>query len=237
MTETTTNCVECKNDFTYILKDLRSVKIYCPKCLHEIQKARCKSYKQRNKDKISSYNAMYKAENKESISEYNKKYDSEHREEIQTRQNAYQKNRRATDPEFKFIHAMRTRMNKFMKGQKSSSTAELLGCTRNDFIIWIRYQFIGNMEWNNHGSVWHYDHVIPCAIFDQTNADEQEKCWHWSNYRPMFGPDNMSKQDKISKETIKEHINTINAFIEEYNDEISDEMTLLNYDRVDYANC
>lgn len=224
-------CEMCNTKFTG-----RSSKKFCNSCVLEKRKEGCRLYKQRNKEKISTYNSSYKSEHKKEISTYNKEYDKAHREEIQARQNEYQKNRRKTDHKFKMIHLMRTRMNKFMKGQKVKRTSELLGCTRDDFILWMKYQFDESMTIDNHGEIWHYDHVIPCSLFDHSLEDEQEKCWHWSNIQPMLGSQNMSKQNTITKDEIIAHIHSINSFIDEYNDEISDQMTLLEYDRLGYAN-
>lgn len=230
------SCESCESTFTRIIKSGGRLRL-CETCRNERQKARCRAYKQKNKDKISAYNSTYKGEHKEEISVYNKEYDKQHRDVIQERQNQYQKNRRLTDPAFKAVHYMRTRMNKLMNGQKINSTLKLLGCSKDDFVQWIKFQLTGDMTMENHGSVWHYDHVIPCSLFDQNDQDEREKCWHWSNIQPMLGSDNMSKQNRISKAEIIAHEAKIKKFIDDNNEKISEEMTLLEYDRVSYSNC
>lgn len=230
-------CHICKESFITVIDTLRDIKIYCSECSHTMQKARCVKYKQKNRNYVSSYNKKYKAENKKEVSKYNKRYNVENRTAIQVRQTAQHNNRRKTDPAYKFSVNMRTYMGKFMKGTKGKKTTKLLGCTFDDMILWIKYQLKSGMTMENHGIVWHYDHVIPCALFDQTNTDEQEKCWHWSNYQPMIGTENMAKSDKVSATEIKRHLKKIDAFIEKHSDEISDEMTLIEYNRECYANC
>ena len=52
------------------------------------------------------------------------------------------------------------------------------------------------MSWDNQGE-WHIDHIIPCASFDLTNEEEQEKCFHYTNLQPLWAIDNMVKGCKI----------------------------------------
>jgi len=52
------------------------------------------------------------------------------------------------------------------------------------------------MTRENHGK-WHLDHVRPCASFDLTKPEEQEKCFHYSNYQPLWAEQNLSKGAKL----------------------------------------
>jgi hypothetical protein len=53
------------------------------------------------------------------------------------------------------------------------------------------------MTWNNNtGNGWHIDHIIPCAAFDLTKSEEQKKCFHYTNLRPMWASENISKSSK-----------------------------------------
>jgi hypothetical protein len=70
----------------------------------------------------------------------------------------------------------------------------LLGCTIEYFMFYIESMFIENMTWDNYGYYgWHLDHIIPCSMFDMTNEEEVNKCFHYSNYQPLWRFDNQSK--------------------------------------------
>jgi hypothetical protein len=226
-------CTECNEEFSGKAKAR-----YCSECLVERQKIRCRNYKAKNKQKISEYNKTYKQDHKQEISEYNKEYDKNNRTEIQNRQTKYQRNRRMTDPIFKMCGTLRNRMNKFISRKgRNSSMSELLGCTYDDLILWLEYQFDADMSMSNHGDVWHCDHVIPCSLFDQLDENEQQICWHWSNIKPMHKSENISKQNKLSKNELDNHNITIKSFIEEKMSDISDTITILEYDPYEYVNC
>jgi hypothetical protein len=93
------------------------------------------------------------------------------------------------------------------KGTKSSNTVKLLGCSVLEFKNWLEYQFIENMNWDNYGKsgIWEIDHVIPCSSFDLNNEEDQRKCFHWSNMRPLLSTENSIKSNKINDEIISEH--------------------------------
>ena len=55
------------------------------------------------------------------------------------------------------------------------------------------------MSLENYGSVWHIDHVIPCASFNFLNEKEMKKCFNWINLRPMYASENISKGNKIDE--------------------------------------
>ncbi len=52
------------------------------------------------------------------------------------------------------------------------------------------------MSWDNKGSYWEIDHVIPCASFDLRDPEQQKLCFNWKNYQPLRADKNRSKKDK-----------------------------------------
>lgn len=53
------------------------------------------------------------------------------------------------------------------------------------------------MSWDNYGTDWHIDHIVPCAYFDLTNENHQRVCFNWRNLQPLWKKDNLSKNRKL----------------------------------------
>ena len=49
------------------------------------------------------------------------------------------------------------------------------------------------MTWDNYGSYWHVDHIIPCCKFDLTDPEQQLKCFHYTNLQPLEATANLRK--------------------------------------------
>lgn len=61
--------------------------------------------------------------------------------------------------------------------------------------------FCEGMTFDNHGDVWHIDHVIPLAAmpFDSLEDENFKKVWHYTNLSPKFIKDNLAKGSKHEK--------------------------------------
>jgi hypothetical protein len=73
---------------------------------------------------------------------------------------------------------------------------KLIDCTIEELWTHLKRKFTEGMTKENYGK-WHIDHIIPCASFDLTDPEQQEKCFHYTNLRPLWAFDNMSKGAKI----------------------------------------
>lgn len=103
--------------------------------------------------------------------------------------------RRAT-VQGKAVKACRDRVYKALKrfsATKTARTVELLGCTVPFFIDHIAGQFKAGMTWENHGTVWEIDHIVPVVKFDLTDPAQQRACFHYTNCQPLIRSDNRSK--------------------------------------------
>ena len=130
-------------------------------------------------------------------SAYTKKWLSENRERNAQTHTAYCKRRRESDPEFKLIWTLRSRLYQALRrGYKFTSAAELVGCSIPELKLKLEKQFTAEMTWDNHGTVWHIDHDRPCASFDLTKLDEQRECFHYTNLQPLLAKDNLKKGDR-----------------------------------------
>lgn len=71
----------------------------------------------------------------------------------------------------------------------------LLGYGVDDLRRHIERQFRDGMTWDNHGSLWELDHIVPLASFTFASADDAEfrAAWALSNLQPLFKKHNRSK--------------------------------------------
>jgi len=83
-----------------------------------------------------------------------------------------------------------------IKGDREMRTEEYIGCSFNDAMIRLQSQFKSGMKWDNHGTKWTIDHVVPLSAFDLTNANDRRMANHISNLRPMLRLDNIRKGAK-----------------------------------------
>jgi hypothetical protein len=89
---------------------------------------------------------------------------------------------------------------------KNDTTMNYIGCNISFLREWFEYNFLDDMNWNNYGTVWSIDHVIPVKHFDLNKENEKYKCWNWTNLVPLHVKSNSSKKSSIDTEQIK-HIN------------------------------
>ena len=93
---------------------------------------------------------------------------------------------------------LRRRILKALDGEvKSGSTYELLGCTWKHLRWHIESQFDAKMTWENHGSYWHLDHIVPLDAFDLSKPAQQRRACHWKNLQPLEAKENIRKKNRV----------------------------------------
>lgn len=165
--------------------------------LNNLEKVRenYREYGRKNKIKRKEYNIDYYKLNSDVILKKVKEYLS--KKENKTRRANNKKERWKTDENLRISSNCRGRIYKALKGQKKSkSTEKLVGCLFSELKVYLELKFLEGMNWNNYGE-WHIDHILPCASFDLSKKEEQEKCFHYTNLQPLWGSDNIRKRDKI----------------------------------------
>ncbi len=116
--------------------------------------------------------------------------------------NLYLKERRHNKINERLAHNSRVRINVAIKGIcKSIHTMELLGCTIDEFKMYLENKFREGMNWNNYGyRGWHIDHIKPCTMFDLTDSEQQKICFHYTNLQPLWAIDNFKKNRFLKEE-------------------------------------
>lgn len=72
-----------------------------------------------------------------------------------------------------------------------------LGCDLSFIREWISAMFTNGMTWENYGSLWVIDHIVPFRMFDIFNEDDLKVCWNYRNLMPLLDADNGKKQGNV----------------------------------------
>jgi hypothetical protein len=110
------------------------------------------------------------------------------------------KARKLRDPGFNIACNMRNRFKEIMGAVRDPSrkwNSSLIGCDTHQLAAHLESNFKRGMTWENYGTHWHVDHIIPCAAFDHTKPEQVRQCWHFTNLRPLEAKANMAKGAKI----------------------------------------
>jgi len=208
----TTYCKQCRKEISKqsYEKNINNIKEYqknrTPK--QKTNKALYyKDYQQRNKKPIQEYNHTRWINNKELLTEQHENYLQLHPEYTkQYWKEYYQKNKQKIliqkkeylqQPIPKLIHYQRTRINILLgRISKAAHTLDMIGCSGVELKSYLESKFKEGMTWDNYGE-WHVDHIRPCASFDLSDAEQQKKCFHYTNLQPLWKEDNLRKGNKI----------------------------------------
>lgn len=161
----------------------------------ERQKAHNKKPETRAKERERRKEYCQRPDVKEKLAEYQERY---YHSKGRKKQNEYKFKRRAEDPGFKLRCNLAIRARKVLKGeQKSAHMMDLIGCSLETLRVHLEYRFTPEMNWDNYGTYWHVDHIIPCASFDLTKEEDQRRCFHVSNLQPLEAKENMRKGARV----------------------------------------
>jgi hypothetical protein len=193
-------CSKCKVSKENI--DFAKAGSWCKACKCEYAKA----YREQNKELVKEKQKVWYNANIESRKEYRIRNKDAARD--------YEKQRYQTDANYRMRKVLRTRLFKTVKGIKTSkSMMQYLDTSISSFKEWIEYQWKQDMSWENYGSDWEIDHVYPCSLFDLTLEEDKQKCFHWSNMRPLLKKENGEKSNKINSQDMQNHENVVKLYL------------------------
>lgn len=84
-------------------------------------------------------------------------------------------------------------LRSFIKGKSSPTIEQLIGCSKDNLIKYFQELFTPEMNWDNHGEVWHIDHEVPCRLFNLDIDGELRRCYHFTNLQPLLKTENLKK--------------------------------------------
>jgi hypothetical protein len=184
----------------------------------EYKKQKDREYRLSNVDKIKKRNKKYYANNKDILleksrnwikenKEYKKRKDREYQVLNRDKRNKRHKERMNEDVVYRTSHIASGLIKASFKRNgftKRSKTMEILGCTYEEFRIYLESKFEDWMNWNNRGLYnkdkfnygWDIDHIIPMSTA-QTEEDAI-KLNHYTNLQPLCSKINRDiKKEKL----------------------------------------
>jgi hypothetical protein len=163
----------------------------------KIRKAN-KEYRDNNPEGVKAACASWRARNPEKRKKSLKRWELKNVDRKRELRRISQE-RNKHKPENKIRKAIRgvTGRIKRMTGKGTDSASRFLGAPISYVRAYIEARFKEGMTWQNHGKVWHLDHIMPLASFDLTNPAHIKKAAHYTNLQPMFKEDNLRKRDSL----------------------------------------
>ena len=189
-------CTKCQTQkiiTDYYWEESRNrYKNVCKICVKNLSSARyeCKTDIVKNKHK------EWRENNQEQFKNLIKKNRSRYKEYDREYAKIYHKNKRDTDENYRIKSNLRNRFYKTITN-KRKSVFEYLGCTIEECKLSLSNNFTSEMSWDNYGSYWEIDHIVPIDSFDLTKSEEIYKCWHYTNLQPLTIKENRIKSNKI----------------------------------------
>ena len=167
------------------------------------QKRRSNSLTEEQKQRKIEYHKKHWAKNKDKFNAIKRQRRLDNSEEIHRREREYRKQYNS-NPVRRLARNLRRGFHHALKhGIKSKSVLKLIGCSLEELKLYIESLFLPEMTWANWGPArrgkkhWHIDHILPVDSFDMMKLEDQQKCWHYSNLRPLWWEDNLAKSNKI----------------------------------------
>ncbi len=211
-------CKSCKKEYkaNYYKKNKRKISNKCKeyrlKHLEEL-KVKSKIWRENNKEKIKEFainwrfknkerkkemDRNYRIKNRDKLNKYLRKYYNENKIFLVARSTKKRKQSRKNNIKIRIRDRLAKRIWDALKNNyKSKPTMELIGCSIEHLKLHLQSQFKKGMTWNNYGFYgWHIDHIRPCCSFDLSKAEEQRKCFHYTNLQPLWAKENLKKGGK-----------------------------------------
>lgn len=202
-------CSKCKenkilDDFGKNKNKKDGLNIWCKKCVNgNYNKEKHKEYREKNKEKNIKWrkdNVLKKKEYDLLYSQINKDYKNQYG--LKYRKQKYKNNNlyKLKCLIYSLIyHSLKTKNLK-----KSKKTIEILGCSINEFKLYLENKFEPWMNWVNQGKYngelnfgWDIDHIIPIS-YGQTKK-QIIKLNHYTNLQPLCSKINRDiKKNKIT---------------------------------------
>ena len=118
------------------------------------------------------------------------------------------KDRYKNDEKFSFACKHRGGVRHLIKNGK---TSKYVNCNGERFRNWLQYQFDDKMSFENHGTYWVADHLIPIDNFLSEKHDKK-LILNWINIHPCTKNHNLVKNKHINKQECQKHLENVRHY-------------------------
>lgn len=160
-----------------------------------------KQYYDNNIEKMRKLVLEYRNRNIQKCRDSKKRWDERNKDKVRRWQKLYRERKKGDICYMLKMNVTRGILTALKQNTKKSKSSILLGCSIQIYKKHLENQFDKNMTWANYGKYWHIDHKIPCASFELSKKEEQEKCFHYRNTQPLEKIENIKKGAKIIEGT------------------------------------
>lgn len=126
----------------------------------------------------------------------------------------------------KLIKKYQIALRRLYTTSPSKEIITLVGTNKTNFINHINNQLIDGMDYNNFGTEWSLDHIVPVNAFDLSDYEQLLLCYNYNNIMPMYIIDNRAKGASLHFSLLKlkksESNEIINKLINLCNDKIKE---------------
>lgn len=77
-----------------------------------------------------------------------------------------------------------SRIRATLKQKQTKTLSDYLGCSIADFKIHIEKQFSPDMNWDNHGTYWDIDHIVPIK-YNNPSLNDMIDRFNYTNTQPL----------------------------------------------------
>jgi len=91
-----------------------------------------------------------------------------------------------------------TAFRRFLRGQSTPIDVRgYVGMNYLEIKVLLESRMQSCMNWQNYGSHWVVDHIVPFWLFDTENEADMKLLWHPDNLLPLIWKDNNHKQGDL----------------------------------------
>jgi 5-methylcytosine-specific restriction endonuclease McrA len=201
------HCKSCRNEYSKEYHKENAEKIHDRKNNYYRTELGQNYRKQYSKERYEKYkedsllkNKIWREENKEYRKQYHKEYCANNRD----RKNSYDRKRRKDNPKIRIDESMSKSVYEFLK-KKSFSKSKIgwegvVGYSVDELYVHLESKFKPEMSWENYGTYWHIDHIIPKSWFEYSAIEDEnfKKCWSLNNLQPLEAQENHKKGNRYA---------------------------------------
>lgn len=159
-----------------------------------------KEWYKKNKKRRAEASALWAKNNPDKAKAIYLKFYYNHRDECNRQGNIRRKKRYKQDVAFRLNANMASRIHVHLSRDRFVNTWRgIIDYNSTELRQHLEQQFTPDMTWDNYGSYWHIDHIIPISVFNITSVNDYDfkRCWSLENLRPLSKIENIKKGNKL----------------------------------------